>query len=241
MADSALACAMLAVLVAGLAAAGAARLARYCAALTDLREPEAELWQLLPALRTGDLVLFVGAAGPSVAALAAGTFFSHAGVVVRPGGAGRAWISETTPAAPLMHAGRHRLRHGADLAPLLVRLSNYLGRSYVARLRPPLGRAQAARLEAEARRLCGEPYPSLARLAGALCGWPAPRHCFQHVHHLLRTAGLPVGAEPGPVAACRAVCALPGRRLGGRAFGPPRRLAWGPAGAEKAAGPPSPR
>ncbi|HVE13178.1 MAG TPA: hypothetical protein VNI01_07285 [Elusimicrobiota bacterium] len=253
MSDGALACAMLAVLFVGLAAAGALRAARYCSALIDLRGPRAELRRALPGLRTGDLILFVGADGPSAASLLAGTFFSHAGVVVRPGGQGCVWLAESAPAARLAHAG-HARRPGAALSPLRPRLSSYLGRCYVSVLQPALGASAAARLEAEALGLCGrEAYPTLAHLAASVCGARlGPRHCFQHAHHLLRTAGL-LDGEPGPLEACRAVCALPGRALaGGRAYAAPRLLvepaepapspaeATEPPGAQKAARP-SPR
>lgn len=197
--------------------------------------PRRRLSELYDRLRTGDLLLFASATNLCYA----GTFFSHAAVVVRksdlagradPGAEDLVYVAESTAGAPVTPrdptargslglGATARAARGAGLTPLLPRLRWYTGSVYVSRLDPPLDPAAAAALAAAAAERV--PYPgegaALAGLAREALGAPpssGSRHCFAHVAHLLAAAGLRAGElrAAGFAGVCRAVCALPGAR-----------------------------
>jgi len=188
------------------------------------------------ALRTGDLLLFVGAAHNIVSAAATQEYFSHGAFVLREGDL--VYTSEASMGAHLCaapgHPGprHHSLAPGAALAPLLPRVKNYNGLCFLLRLEGAgLGAAREAAVKAEADRLAAaaHPYPTPLQAAAALLGWPVKaRHCFQHVAHLLEVAGLASGlGEAGLLGACREVCGISGKELaGGRRYSPPLLLVY---------------
>lgn len=239
---AAVALAALVVLVVVLAVAfafiGIYRLAEYNAKYSTVRAPRYRLSEVYPRLKTGDLVLFVATTHAPANSMLTQTFHSHAGVLLREGEL--VYVAEAQPALELMpDPGRPgadiRMRHGADITPLLTRLKYYTGDYYVLRLARPLGPAaeEALKREAEHLRRAGPPYPSAWQiLLGVLGRKTRSRHCFQHVARLLDVAGLaPAGGGPleaaGFSGVCAEVCGIAGRPLpGGNAYRPPAQLVY---------------
>ena len=185
------------------------------------------------ALRTGDLLLFVGATHNLLSAAATQEFFTHGAFVVREGGL--VYTSETSLGTHVCEArpGQHySLPPGAALAPLLPRVKHYNGLCFLLRLEGAgLEPAREEAVKAEADRLAAAayPYPSPAQAASALLGRPVgARHCFQHVAHLLDVAGLTSGlAGAGFLRTCHEVCGISGRELpGSRRYSPPILLVY---------------
>jgi hypothetical protein len=223
---------------------GLYRLTEYNALHRTVRAPRYRLSELYPALKTGDLVLFVAATHSPANSVLTQTFFSHAGVLLRAGEL--VYIAEAQPGLELMPAtpagapnGRRgaecRMRRGADLTPMLTRLKFYTGLYYVLRLSRPLDAAREEALRREAERLCREryPYPSVGQiLRGLLGGESETRHCFQHVAHLLGVARLdPLGRPPlreaGFCEVCRELCGIAGRPLpDGYYYEPPAQIVY---------------
>lgn len=222
---------VLLVVVAAAAAIGVSRAARYRARYEDVVYPRALVSGAYPAMKPGDLILFVASTHGFSNSMATCQFFSHAGVVTRAGG--RLCLSEAVSSSRILKgAAPLAATPHARLSPLLARLKHYAGVAYWAPLREPLAPAAEARLA----RLAAEraPYPSARQLIAGALGVPtASRHCFQHVAWLLdeigaAPAGAPPLAEAGFYGVAGAVAALPGggRLKNGSAYAPPRALLY---------------
>lgn len=197
------------------------------------------LSEVLPSLKTGDLVFFVSYTHGFSNSLFTLDLYSHAAVVVEQADGSLA-LSEATidPTTPSSRKKGEAVRT-AQINPLLPRLKSYRGAIFLSQLERPLGPAARRRLEAAA----GEeaPYPSFWQMAGGLLGLPthrSARHCMQHVAWLLDSAGVapafdacspnkprrPLAAS-GLLGSSRVVTTLPGKPLteGGR-YAPIRAL-----------------
>jgi hypothetical protein len=222
-----LACLVLLVLLVVVAAifTGLHRMTEYNVMYATVRAPRAKITDIYPALKTGDILLFVASTGSPSNSFLTQSFHSHAGVLVREGEL--VYISEAQPGLEIMPdpeapaTSDLRMSRGAVLAPLLTRLKYYTGVYYVMRLARPLDAAREELLKAEAERLqrVQYPYPTLSQIFLGITGHKtATRHCFQHTAHLLDRALLtPKGAPPlgsaGFVDVCRTITGLPGRLL----------------------------
>jgi hypothetical protein len=160
-------------------------------------------------MKTGDLIFFVSAVHHPSNSIFTQAYFSHAGVVVRDGDL--LYLSESHPGS----APHRSHRYGADFTPLLTRVRRYVGLCYWLKLSRPLdpGRDAAVRLAAFRTADAPHPYPTMARAALSLLGWPnRARHCFQHVAHVLDAARLVRGDEQwsdyGIVRVCREICGI---------------------------------
>lgn len=225
-------------LTAALAAIGLFRMAEYCRRHGAVRAPRCRVSDIYDLLKTGDLLLFVASTHSLTNSVFTQTFYSHVGVLLREGEIVR--VSESQPGLGLMpdpaRPGADRLMHrGADLTPLLTRLKYYPGDCYVLRLSRPLDSEREEALRRRAAALSREeyPYPGKAQLVLGFFGWATEsRHCFQHVAHLLDSAGLgPLDrgplSEAGFTGVCREICELPGRPLpGGYSYAPPLQLVY---------------
>ena len=192
------------------------------------------LSEVLPSLKTGDLVFFVSHTHGFSNSLFTLDLYSHAAAVVEAGDGSLA-LSEATidPTTPSSRKKGEAVRT-AQLNPLLPRLESYRGAVFLSQLERPLGPAACRRLEAAAKEEA--PYPSFWQMAGGLLGLPthrSARHCMQHVAWLLDSAGVApaFGNKRRPLAASgllgssRVVTTLSGKPLteGGR-YGPIRAL-----------------
>jgi hypothetical protein len=233
---------LLAIAVAGVV--GVRRLFQYNAMFEYPWAPREYVSDVYDDLRTGDLMLFVASVSSGVNSMYTQTFYSHVGMLVRDRGV--VYLSEATRSTavmPLAGGGVAPTQRGADLTPLLVRLKHYIGTYYLLRLRGPGARRgcdgereQQLASEARALRRAAHPYPTFGEaLAESLFGWRAarqPRHCFQHVAHLLAAANLGPADGADLMAAgiggvCRAVSDIPARPLaGGHAYDAPVLLTY---------------
>jgi hypothetical protein len=228
------------VLVVAFTFIGLYRVSEYYARFVSMRTPRANVSEAYDDLKTGDVLLFVGGTHTLHNSMLTQTYFSHAGMVLREGEL--VYIAEASTAVEVMPDPRDpametiRTNGGATITPFLTRLKFYNGASYVMRLARPLAPGPEEALKAEAERLYREayPYPSTAQLFLGIAGRAtASRHCFQHVAHLIDTAGLtPLGrgeplADAGFTLVCDEVCELPGRPLpGGYYYEPPVQLLY---------------
>jgi len=192
---------------------------------STLRTPQVKISEIYPHLKTGDLLMFVSPTGMNSAL--SQTFFSHASMLLREGDL--VYTTETSMTCNIMpnpdHPGtEYYMKKGAASAPMLTRVKFYNGMTFVM----PLSRALNPECErivkdtADQIHKTGYAYPTLRQgFASAMFGCKtATRHCFQHVAHLLDTAGLtPLNqdkplAESGFLQVCQTVsnlanCALP--------------------------------
>ena len=223
--------ALLVMLTVCLMCMGLIQVTSYYAENAFIRHPKVLMSAARRSFKTGDILLFVGAAHGFTNSCVTRVIYSHAAVVVRLGGALYAAESATSepympdPAAP---GGFRELRRGTNLVPLADRLDHYCGLVFVMTLSRPLPPAAERRVAAAARE--DHPYPSVAQAFLALAGLRTrPRHCFQQVAHLLGAAGLHPAegplAELDAIDVVRAVAALPGVPLrGGYEYAPPHWL-----------------
>lgn len=206
---------------------GLHRMTEYNVMYATVRAPRSKVSDIYPALKTGDILLFVASTCSPSNSFLTQSFYSHAGVLVREGEL--VYLSETQPGLEIMPDPKApatddlRLSRGAVLSPLLTRLKYYTGTYYLVRLATPLDVAREELLKAEAERLqrVQYPYPTLLQILLGIVGRKtATRHCFQHTAHLLDVARLtpktvaPL-ADSGFVDVCRAVTGLPGWPLRG--------------------------
>lgn len=219
---------------------GIHRMTEYYAMHVTVRAPRTKITDLYPALKTGDLFLFVAATNSGTNSMLTQAFYSHGAVVLREGDL--VYLSETQAGTELMpdpaDPARRDLRTGrhAAITPLLTKLKYYTGTSYVLPLSRPLDPAREEVLKREAERLRAEahPYPSFLQSLAGVLGWRTrSRHCFQHAAHLLDVAQLtPLGAaapleSAGFVGVCDAVCSISGRELpDGYRYGAPLQVLY---------------
>jgi len=164
--------------------------------------------------RTGDLLLFDSSAFNAPIKWATLSPYSHAGVVLMVGGVPH--IAEISrPGVPVLRktaipasaggkvlppSAFERVPPGTTVLPLALRLRDYPGRAFVARLDRPLSAAQEekiARAAFDDNRKFATP---LDQIAGAGLGLWRPRslHCCQHVNRMLNAAGAHRNGKPLP-------------------------------------------
>ncbi len=173
-------------------------------------------------LKTGDILLFIPFAHGFFNSMLTDDVFSHAAMVVDIDGT--LHTSEATQGTELGAAGH--AAPGADTIPLLARLKYYSGIAHVMQLSRFLSAAAAAAVRAAAA--ARHPYPTVGQIAaGAFGGRPAARHCFQHVAHLLKVAGLIDLTDAGFADISRRITGLSGSPLLSDAvYGPVRQLLY---------------
>lgn len=177
----------------------------------NVRPPRRLLTELLPELKTGDIVLFIAYAYGLTSSMIASDLFTHGGMVVEIDG--ELFISETTSERVKL-GGASVLAPGAraTLTPLLSRLDGYAGACFLVPLTRPLTPEAEARVVAAARER--GPYPTPSNLFKRLLGGPKTRHCMQHVGFLLETAGLvPPGKKQGFFSSSRGISGISGEPL----------------------------
>lgn len=219
---------------------GLYRMSEYYSMFCTMRAPRAKVSDIYPALKTGDVLLFVATCHAPSNSMLTQTFYSHTGVLLREGDL--LYISEASAGGELMPDPRDpaesniHMHRGADLTPFLTRLKYYTGDCYVMRLSHPLDAGREEKLKSTAERLYAAhyPYPTVFQILLGMAGRStASRHCFQHSAHLIDEARLtPLDraaplAESGFAAVCREVCDLPGRPLpDGYSYLPPVQLVY---------------
>lgn len=218
--------------------------------------PRVRISQLYPEIKTGDIILYASAAQGFVNGIVTHTYFSHCGMAIRdeappdaappdagPPDAGApkkgapeeedplpmVYVSEGQPGTKFMPApggGFARMRAGTATVPFLARLKYYTGVCYIMRLSRPLAPDREAAVKAAAR--APHPYSTLTEfVAEMFVGGGGSRHCFQHVAHLTRLAGLVRGPFPGLVEVCREVCDMYRRGLpDGYRYEPPVQIVY---------------
>jgi len=190
--------------------------------------------EIYPHLKSGDILLFRG-----ISALphryVMGTMFEHAAILLREGEI--VYISEIERGSSLLMpdpdapGAKIHMAMGVNATPLLTRVKYYNGIIYVMRLSRALDASRERSLKAAARRSCT--YPTLLHGAAelALGLKTGTRHCFQHVAHMLDTAGLTPAdaqlADVGFLEVCRELCNLQGRPLlDGYYYEPPVEIVY---------------
>ena len=213
---------------------GLVRAADYYRETRALHFPKVLASEVLPSLKTGDIILFVASTHDFTNSTLTQSLFSHGGMVVceQTGELGEAasissgntkCLSESTLYSAAA-TGHEPLQSGANTTPLKERLQGYSGTVYCMRRRRPLNSAQCAAVQAAAaRRDC--PYPNSMQILYGLAGFRCyARHCFQHVGFLLDTAASTQVSDDGgaPFADC-SMFAVVSHIVGladGKEFGP---------------------
>ena len=185
----------------------------------DTDHEKVALSEVLPTLKSGDMVLFIAHTHGFTNSIFTGDLYSHSGMVVRdPEGGLR--LSEATSS-------------GSSEDPLIPRLQNYRGMLFLMQLDRPLTAEQQRTLQEKAS--MRTPYPNLVQLVRSWAGLkPSARHCMQHVAWLVDEIQLTPEAllqegvrmsDTGVIRTSREVTALSGKKLnGGNAYGPIRQL-----------------
>jgi hypothetical protein len=188
----------------------------------QVRHPRARMSEA--ALKSGDIILFIGHTHGFTNSLFTADLFTHSGMVVEDGGA--LYLSEATlDTVPDPATGEEkRLPESSQLNPLLSRLSGYPGAAFLMALERPLAPDQEDVLRERAR--VETPYPGMLDLVKALLklgSGTRARHCMQHVAWLLDEMGLAPEyqtargerfLDTGLFGSSRAVTTLPGEPLG---------------------------
>lgn len=189
-----------------------------------VRHDKARMTDRMPALKSGDILLFISHTHGFTNSLFTGDLYTHAGMVIKIGE--EFYISEATlDSLPDPVTGEEkRLPEGSQMNLLRPRLKNYPGMIFLM----PLERALSARQESilRERALVETPYPSMLQMIKALFhlnNYRQTRHCMQHVAWLLDELGLTpkhqlarsrTFLEVGFFDSSRAVTTLSGKPLG---------------------------
>jgi len=183
---------VLLVVVLAVVLAGIIRLTTHWREFSWKRHERALLSRELPAIKSGDVLLFIAHANGMTNSLFMNDIYTHSGMVVMYDG--EPYLSEATIAMPQLApepADPVPLPNSTVLVPLLPRLQFYPGGAFLMALQRPLSPQQEAILQDRAR--APFPYPRFHHMLWSVFA-PAPdrkvRHCMQHVAWLLDEMGM---------------------------------------------------
>ena len=219
------------------------RIMEFCMIYTSHRTEKIRISDLYDTLKTGDLLLFTATVNTPMNIAFSHVYYSHIGVIVEDGhddlGA-KLYVSESQMATELMpldlqmrrvcdsgdepesnlpaRPEEYHMKNGCSLAPLLVRIKYYVGFSYVMRLSRPLSPTATIATKSRINELinCAWPYPTMAQNLHKLL-FPNSKvrahHCFQHVAHILETAGIIPPNNMGSLELCKYISEMSGKIL----------------------------
>jgi len=183
---------VLLVVVLAVVLAGIIRLTTHWREFSWKRHERALLSRELPALKSGDILLFIAHANGLTNSLFMNDIYTHSGMVVMYDG--QPYLSEATIAMPQLGPEPYDpvlLPNSTVLVPLLPRLQYYPGGVFLMPLKQPLSPRQEEILQERAR--VSFPYPRFHHmlLSTAVSSDQRVRHCMQHVAYLLDEMGMP--------------------------------------------------
>lgn len=167
------------------------RMMAYYKKYRYVRHEKVRMTDCYAALKSGDIILFIGHTHGFTNSLFTGDLYTHGGMVVEIDS--ELFISEATvDSLPNPTTGEEKgLPERSQVNPLLPRLRHYPGMLFLMSLERPLTPKQEGVLQD--RIWVETPYPSMVQILKAIFRVPIhtkARHCMQHLAWLLDEMGL---------------------------------------------------